>query len=417
MSASGHDSTEWRRFGLLPFAAALGYSTSVLHVYSIGPFIEPLQQEFAWSRAEVSLGITIANIGVAIFCAPIGLLVDRFGPRTIGLIGTLLITMAYALLGTATGTITNWVVLWALVALGALCVQSPVWTSAVATRFERSRGLAFAVTLSGASVGVAVFPALGTWLIGVYGWRTAFIGMGALWAALTIPILLLFFRGAQDTRGKAQTAQRPDQTSFPGLTWSEGVRTPAFYKLLLAGGLFAFTTIGVVVHFVPILTDSGATKLSAAAVASLVGIFAIVGRLGTGLLLDRLPGRYVGASAFVLAILAYALLLLYGDRVASQSVVAVAIGLTLGAEVDVIAYLATRHFGLKNFGALFGALVAALALGAAFGPLGAGATFDHYGTYAPFLILAMALMGISSLLMVSLGPPVFGSPRTALAGK
>ena len=416
MSAAGHHSTEWRRFWPLPFAAALGYSSSVLHVYSLGPFIEPLQREFAWSRAEVSLGITIANIGVAIFCAPIGLLVDRFGPRTIGLIGTLLITMAYALLGTANGTITNWVALWSIVALGALCVQSPVWTSAVATRFERSRGLAFAVTLSGASIGVAVFPALGTWLIGAYGWRAAFAGMGTLWAAIVIPILLMFFRGAQDTRGKAQAAQRPDQTSFPGLTWPEGIRTPAFYKLLLAGGLFAFTTIGVVVHFVPILTDSGATRLSAAAVASLVGIFAIVGRLGTGLLLDRLPGRYVGACAFVVAIMAYALLL-YGDRVVSPSVAAVIIGLTLGAEVDVIAYLATRHFGLKNFGALFGGLVAALALGAAFGPLGAGATFDHYGTYAPFLTLAMVLMGISSVLMASLGAPPFGTARPGLTGR
>ncbi len=398
---------EWRRSWTLPLAAALGYSISVIHVYSIGPFIEPLQQEFGWSRAEASLGLTIANLGSAIFCFPMGMLVDRLGPRPIGLIGALLIAAAYSMLSTATGQIGNWVVLWGVIAFGAIWVQSTIWTGAVASRFETSRGLAFAVTLCGASVGAAIFPVLATWLIGAHGWRVALVAMGGIWAALVFPVLCLFFRGARD-EGRSKRVATPVTTrTLTGVSLSEGLRLPAFYKLLIAAGLFAFTVIGIVVHFVPILTDRGAAPLAAAGIASLVGVFSIVGRLGTGLLLDWLPARYVGASVFLLANVACALLLFDGARTISQAAAAAIFGLTLGAEVDVIAYLATRHFGLKNFGGLFGGFVAALTLGAAFGPLAAGTTFDLYDSYAPFLVLTMVFMTASSLLLASLRRPGF----------
>ncbi|MFA5939542.1 MAG: MFS transporter [Sinimarinibacterium sp.] len=399
--------TEWRGFWFLPVVAALGYATSVIHVYSIGPFIAPLQQEFGWSRAQISLGLTVASFVGALFCIPIGIFVDRIGPRRIGLIGVLAMCAAFALLGTATGTMTNWALLYLVVALATLGVQATVWTSAVNSRFERSRGLALAITLSGASISAAIFPILATWLIGAYGWRTAFVGMAGIWVALVFPFVFLFFRGAQDQGLPARTAT-PDVTRAPttltGVSLSEGLRSPTLYKLLVAAGLFAFTAVGAVVHFVPILTDSGATPLGAAGIASLIGIFSIIGRLGTGLLLDRFPAQNVGATVFLLPVVGVTLLLLDGSNPFNQSLAAATLGLTLGAEVDVIAYLAAKHFGLKNFGALYGAMVMALALGAAFGPLTAGAVFDRYGSYAPFLLLDTVLMAASAITLFSLRP-------------
>lgn len=403
MGATRHAAAEWRNFWFLPLVAGLGYATSVLHVYSIGAFIGPLQQEFGWSRAQISAGITVAALLSGIFCVPFGMLVDRIGPRRVGLVGVILMSAAFALLSTATGERANWFALWAIVAVGNFCVQTPVWTSAVASRFQASRGLAFAVTLSGASVAATIFPIFATWLIGSYGWRTAFSAMGGIWVALVFPILFLFFRGAQDERRK-EPAAAPDARALVGVSLAEGLRSPALYKLLIAGGLFAFIVVGGVVHFVPILTDSGATPLAAAGIASLIGIFSIIGRLGTGLLLDRFPAHLVGAAAFLFPIIGSALLLFDGANPASQAVAAAVFGLTLGSEVDVIAYLAAKHFGLKNFGALYGVLVMALALGAAFGPLAAGAVFDHYGSYAPFLVLNAVLMAASAIVLISLGP-------------
>ncbi|MDY6999064.1 MAG: MFS transporter, partial [Actinomycetota bacterium] len=380
---------EWRRYGKVPIAAGLGYSMGVIHVYSLGAFMEPLQQSFGWSRAETSVGLTIVGMAAAAAALPIGLMVDRLGPRRVGLSGVVLMAAAFALLGTATGSLTNWILLWAVLSFACFWVQTTVWTSAVASRFETSRGLAFAVTLSGGSLAAAIFPPLATTLIGAWGWRGAFVGLGVLWGGLVAVAVLLFFRGAQDDKAAAGPAPATDDadsaaSDLPGLTLGEGLRSVTFYQLLLAAGLFAFTTLGVVVHLVPILRDAGAEPLAAAGTAALVGVFSIIGRLGIGVLLDRFPSRVVGAGAYLVPIVGAALLYFDGTNPASQTVAAALFGLTLGAEVDVIAYLASRYFGLKNFGGLFGGLVAALSLGTAFGPLAAGATSDHFGGYGHF---------------------------------
>jgi MFS family permease len=410
MNTSQNAGTEWRGFWALPVAAAFGYSTSVLHVYSLGPFIEPLQKDFGWSRAQLSGGIVVTGVVAALFSIPVGMLVDRLGPRPIALLGVLLMTAAFALLSTATGDTTNWLLLWGVIAIANLFLQATVWTSAVASRFERSRGLAFAVTLSGASVAASVFPLLATWLIREHGWRNAFLQMGAIWSVLVFPTLFLFFRGARDQRSKRLVAP-VESKPLSGMSVSEGLRSPAFYRLLLASALFTLPAIGIIVHFVPILKDAGADPLAAAGIASLVGVFSIFGRLGTGLVLDRVPGHIVGASVFVLPIVACALLFFHGSSPSSQAAAAAIFGLTVGAEVDVIAYLASQHFGLKSFGIFYGAMVGALALGAAFGPLAAGTAFDRYGSYRQFLLLTMVLMAVSSVAMATLSRPQFGVHR------
>ncbi|MFV8818728.1 MFS transporter [Haliea sp. E17] len=394
---------EWRKFWPLPFAAGLGYATAVMYVYAMGPFIEPISQEFGWSRARVSSGITIAAFFSAIFCIPIGMLVDRIGPRRVGLFGALMMAACVALLGSATGTETNWVMLWGLLAVSTLFVQATVWTSAVTSRFEHSRGLALAITLSGASLSATIFPVLATWLIAQTGWREAFTLMAGVWIALVFPVLFISFRGANDRLGNPQTPVTHTVKALSGVSLGQGLRSPALYKLVMAGGFFSFTAIGIVVHFVPILTDAGAEPLAAAGVASLVGVFSVIGRLGTGFLLDRLPGHLVGGVAFIIPIIACMLLLLDGSNPLSQAVAAAIFGLTLGSEVDVIAYLAARYFGLRNFGALYGAMVMALSLGVAFGPLGAGVAYDLYGGYASFLYLTMGLMAVSAVALFSLG--------------
>jgi MFS family permease len=400
---------EWRRYPMLPIAAALGYATSVIHIYGLGPYIEPISHSFGWSRTQTTIGLTIATLVQAVFSVPIGLLVDRFGPRRFGLVGILLTTGAFALLGTASGNPANWYLLWGLLAIATLPVQATIWTSAVATRFEASRGMAFAVTLCGASVAAAVFPVLGTGLIGAYGWQTAVGVQAGIWVAIAFPMILIFFRGAHDKPRKPMQAERGERPELAGVSLAEGLRSSVYLRLLLASLLFTFTIIALVVHFVPILTDRGAQPLAAAGIAALVGIASIAGRLATGLLLDRFRGSLVGAVVFLLPAAGCLLLLTAGSAPLGQAIAASLIGLTLGAEVDVIVYLTTKHFGLKNFGALYGGLLTALSIGTATGPLGAAAVFDHYGSYAPFLWLTMAFMLASSIALASL-------PRPANAG-
>jgi MFS family permease len=393
---------EWRKYWTLPLAGALGNSLTVLLVYSLGIFMEPLTNEFGWNRAEISAGITVANFTSLGFGLVSGMLVDRFGPRRVGIIGVALTCSATALLGTATGTLTNWYLLWALVALGGAGVGPFIWTSAVASRFDASRGLAIAIVVSGAGLSATILPSLTAWLLQHYGWRGGFFGIGAIWAVVVIPVLLLFFRGAYDGRVRPTKAQVKTRTdAMPGLTLAEGMRSAPFWRLGLAGGFFAFVAIGLIVHFVPILKGSGLDLATAAGVAGTIGLASLVGRFGTGFLLDRFNPRLVAAVAFALPTVAVALLLSGGSPLV-LTIAAFVVGLSLGAELDVTFYLATRYFGLKSYGVLMSAMMGMLAIGMALGPVSAGAIFDRTGSYANFLWLSIPLVLIASLMVGTL---------------
>ncbi len=395
--------TEWRQNFMLPVAAAMGYATSVIHIYGLGPYIEPVSTTFGWSRTETTFGLTISTIISGALAIPIGFLVDRVGPRLLGIAGLVFMCCALALFGTATGSLSNWYLLWFIMAFATLLAQATIWTAAVATRFEASRGMAFAVTLCGASVAQALFPWLGTRLIASFGWQKAFMFQGAIWAAVTLPMLLLFFRSARD--GAPKVDDVAPKIELTGSTLAEGLRSATYYRLLLASVLFTFSIIAFTVHFVPMLTSQGMEKFEAARLAGLVGFASIAGRLGTGYLLDRLPASYVGASVFLLPVAGCLFLLLGGATPLSTALAAIFVGLTLGAEVDVIVYLTTRHFGLRHFGVLYGGMLAALSLGTATGPLAASRVFDVYGSYQPFLWLTIAFMIGSSLALLSLPQP------------
>ncbi|MYL98878.1 MFS transporter [Novosphingobium sp. FGD1] len=389
---------EWRAHPLLPVAAGLGYATSVIHIYGIGPFYGPVAQEFGWSRTEVTFGLTIATLVQAVGGVFIGLAVDRFGPRRFGVVGLLLLGLAFAALGSADGSLLNWYLLWGLIALAALPVQASVWTSAVASRFTASRGMAFAVTLCGASIAAGVFPPMATALIGELGWRGAFPAQAAAWLLLAFPLIFVFFQGCYDKRGRQNpndVAARP--ADLPGATLREGLTSSVYHRLFVASLLFTFTIIALVVHFTAILGDAGASPMAAAGIASFIGWFSLAGRLGTGMLLDRLPASLVGAAVFMLPVLGCLALLLGGGSFAAMASASALIGLTLGAEIDVVVYLLTRHFGLRNFGGLYGGLLAALSIGTAIGPLAAAQVYDRTGSYSGFLWLALGSMAASSV--------------------
>jgi MFS family permease len=395
--------TEWKAWWPLPFVAALGGSATSIHIYSMGSFFQPLQDAFHWTRAEVSIGTTVAIATGAVLNPVVGTLIDRFGPRRVGLIGIVFICAAVALLGTATGTRANWIGLWLLVAAGGLCVQPMVWAAAVASRFNAARGLAVGITLCGPASGIAIFPPLSTWLIEHYGWRMGFIGLGAIWAALLLPLNYLYFRGAADGGRAQRQARRAAADVLPGLWVREALRTSAFYKLALAATLFTFTLVGITVHLVPILVDGGITRMTAASFAGIGGLCAILGRLGTGYVLDRFQAPRVAAAAMVLPISGCALLLIHGGWW-MQAAGAILIGFAMGAEFDLVTYLATRHFGLRRFGVLFGIVMVPMASGTATGPLVASTIHDKFLSYDPFLWAAMPMLAIGALLLTLLGP-------------
>ena len=395
---------EWRGYWTLAIAAAIGNSSTVILTYSMSAFMQPLEDAFGWSRAQISLGMTFSGAVSATMGILVGMLIDRVGPRRIGLAGIFIACSACALLGTATGSLANWFLLWCLIGVGGAWVKPTIWTSAVASRFDASRGLAIAVVVSGSGVAATIIPPLTTWSIDDFGWRTAFLIIGGLWAGVGIPMLFLFFRGAQDSRSAADRASgKPAGDTMPGLTFAQGIRAPAFYKIGIAGGLFAFAVIGLIIHFIPVLQDLGISRMGAAGIAGLVGVSSVAGRLGTGFLLDRFRPERIAMIAFLLPVVS-AMLLLNTTSIFSLSVAALIVGLSLGSELDVVLYLATRHLGLRRFGVLFALMLIFLALGNALGPVYAGAIYDHFRGYQWFLWTMIPFVATGALLMGSLGP-------------
>jgi MFS family permease len=173
---------------------------------------------------------------------------------------------------------------------------------------------------------------------------------------------------------------------------------------MLAGTSFTFTLVGLTVHFIPILADDGETRMAAAGIASLIGIFSAVGRLAVGILLDWFgSARKVAAGCLLLPISGCVLLILQGGGW-THALAAMLVGLGLGSEFDLVTYLATRHLGMKRFGMLFGAIMVPMSLGTATGPLVASSIHDHFSSYGPFLWLAIPLLAIGALSLVLLGP-------------
>jgi len=400
---------EWRRYPMLPLTGALGHATGAIHTFGFAAYIGPISEDMGWSRTLTTLGLTITMLVQALGAVPMGMLVDRFASRRIGLIGSLLTPLGLALLGTATGSEANWIFLWFVMACFAVPVQSTIWSSAIATRFHHSRGLALAVAMCGGSLAAALFPWMATILMGSVGWKSALVYQAAIWAALTFPVMFLFFRGARDGGGKGEGEDRgrrtPDLSGEAGMTLREGIRSPVYRRMLIAGTLFTLVVPTLSVNFIVIQTDGGIDAVSAAKIAGLIGMSSVVGRIGTGLLIDRLNAAVVGAAALLMPAVACAVLLFTGVTPMGVALAAILLGLTQGAEIDIFGYLTTRYFGLNSFGALFGGVLLSLSLGTGLGPVIASRIFDQTGSYSLFMGLSIACVIAASLCFAGLPRP------------
>lgn len=395
---------EWRANWPLTLAALIGYSTIGLQSYGISPFVTHLEREFGWSRSDVMIGVSLSNAAGIVLNMIIGLIIDRFGSRRVALLGLVVKTGTFALLGAATGTLLNWSALWLLLAVGVVLVQSTVWTRAVASRFDKARGLALAVALSGTPIAAMILPPLATWLIGAYGWRMGFVGVGAIWLAVTLPVVFLFFREkpAAPAIGVPEAAKPAEAT---GLTFAQGIRTKAFGRLFVSFACFSFYSMTIATNLVPLLTETGITTAEAAGIAAIMGLVGIVARLSVGLLLDRFPGHLIGTGTLLMPIVGCAILLMDDPGTLLLSLAVATFGAAIGAEIDVALYLATRHFGLKAFGALFSAIIVGGAVAAALGPYVGGWLHDLTGSYDALLVAIVAVMSVGALAMLTMGPP------------
>lgn len=387
---------EWRRHGLILPACLFGMVMVAMHNYSLGVLFEPLQQQFGWSRSEISMGPLLTSIATVLLAPFGGRAVDLYGPRRIALIGVPFFAIALALIGTAGPSLASWLAVYALLAVALIFIYPTVWTAAIAARFNRSRGLALAVALSGTGLAAAIVPLSASHLLQEFGWRGVYYGLGAMAFLIAFPLVLFLF-DRTDKAGPA--AQAPLQKASALAEFRSG----KFIRLVVAAMVYSVCATMLGINAVPILMGKGFDVIRAAEIAGLIGVGTIIGRIAGGLLLDRIDGRYVAVGSGFGAFVAAAVLLAMGQDSAAGFFACFMLGLAAGAELDACAYLTTRHFQPQNFGTLFGFVGGVSGFAAGMSPIIANFVFDQVGSYDPVLWAIMPLLGLASILFLSLG--------------
>ncbi|MET0179971.1 MAG: MFS transporter [Novosphingobium sp.] len=409
MTAQEGAAAEWKRSWTLVLAASVGFSFFSIMVAATGLFFEPLEKEFGWNRTLLSSGPSIASILTAVLGPFLGALIDKFGSRKVVLPGIILTILSICSFSLATGSETQWVILWVIFGIVAVSIKSTAWTAAVLGVFQNSRGLALGLTLSGTAVSQIIIGPLANYLITGFGWRAAFVWMGIGWGGLTFLLCVFFLFDAHDRAGKAkkEAAARGEThtvaaVDLPGLTTGEAVRDSALWRVGISNFIVMAMTMGLTVHLFPILTEADVSRETAAWLVSLAGVAGIIGKLVTGYLLDRLRPNWVGGITLGMAALAFLLLM---ESLGSPALIVVAMlvnGYAGGSKTQITGFLTASYGGMRNFGKIYGVMAALMAAAAGIGPLIGGLVYDHFGNYGPFLAAGAVSCIIGGLIMISL---------------
>ena len=385
----------------------LGYAPIV--VYSFGIFLKPLLQEFHSSRGNISLAFTLANLAQAITIPLFGRWTDHYGARLVIVLASVI--FACTLVSSLILSTSLWKLYLFYVLLG-VCGSgvAPVpYGKVVASWFDRKRGLALGLTMLGPGSGAIVVPFLAQRLITILGWRGAYAVIGLLVSVVCVPVVGIFLRESPEKMGLlpdgevAAQATVTRQRVAEGVTWHDAWHDPTFWLMVGAFFLVGASVHGCVVHLVPMLTDRGITAERAALASSLLGGALLIGRVGSGYSLDRFLAPRVAMFFFGGAALGM-VLLWSGVAGGTAYLAAFLVGLGMGAEVDIIAYLTSRYFGLRAFGEIYGYAFASFALAGALGPWLMGLGFDRTGSYRVVLAGFLVAMLLAAVAMLKLGP-------------
>lgn len=377
------------------WASALGLACgpSVLLVMSFGVFITPLDKEFGWGVPAIALGASLLSITTMIASPVQGLLVDRFGGRKVVLVSAPFFGLALLTMYFLPDSLSVFYLAWVVIPLCGLGLWPVSYLRLTAGWFESRLGLALGVANSGIGIGTVIVPIVTAVLIGNYGWRVAYLGLGLI-ALIAFPVALFLL---------AEPSPRRAGIPVAGDTLRVAAGRRVFWFMLAAFFLLGVVGSTIVVHQVRILLEGGIPQGVANLVPVALGVALIVARIGTGWLLDRYPVSWVMAGFLVGGVVAL-LLLASGPTIATGLLAAALGGLLIGAEFDVLSYLIPRYFGRLAFGKIYGITFAVFQLASAIAAYAVGVSRVGYGSYAPALLTMAAVCVVCAGLFLCLGP-------------
>jgi MFS family permease len=380
-----------------------------------GVLMVPLQQEFGWSRATVSLAVSIGLLFFGLTAPFSAALMETFGVRRVMLVALVTISTGA---GLTTIMRAPWQLdlLWGVLVGGATGAVGVPLAATIANRwFWERRGLVTGILTASNASGQMVFLPLLALLVTDFGWRWAPVAVVAVAMLIVFPVVAIFVRdrpqslglqpwGAREAVPVPAKPERPFRPALDGLRL--GARDSTF--LLLAASFFicGLSTNGLIgVHLIPAAVDHHMTAVAGASLLALMGLFDIIGTTVSGWLTDRWDPRRLLAWYYALRGLAViALPYAFGSGVALV-VFAVFYGLDWVATVPPTAALAADRFGRDRVGVVFGWIFASHQLGAAFAAWAAGASRGWFGSYTVAFVSAGALCLVAAALSLRVTRP------------
>ena len=385
------------------FAGTLGMiMTTPGQTLGVSVFLDSMINDLGLSRETVSFMYTIGTLTASFALPFVGRFIDRRGPRLAVVIIASLLALACVWMGFVQGLVTLVIgfVLIRGLGQGSLSLVSlyivNVW-------FVKRRGLAVGISGLGFSMATAFFPLIIESLLQTFGWRQAYMLLGLLVAVTILPIGAWLFRGTPEQFGLQPDSGKVKEDDKPlnevNYTPAEARRTLTFWLFLAGNFCVAALSTGLVFHHYSIMAEGGLDRVAAATVFISFGFIAAGANFLTGVLMDRVPPRFLLTS--VMSALACALVL--ATFVTSSSTIiiyGILLGIVQGMNGAISASVYAYYFGRAHIGSIKGFVSTIGVAGTAFGPFLFAVGQGQAGSYTPVLIASASLpllIGISAL--------------------
>ena len=392
----------------------MGLSYAMFTIFAFGVFVKPLEDEFGWTRGELSFAVTMTNFAVVIASPCLGLIIDKFGVRRVLIPSVILMGLTVASMTLLSANLWHFYLLYFLIPLLGAGTLPQSYSRVLIAWFSRRRGIALGISLAGFGVGAMLVPVFAQMMIENHGWRLAYAGFAAAIFALALPMAVFVLKESPAEMGLEPDGDPPENTSMDddpvpvdaaaaGLSCPQAARTHSFWLILVSFMLVGIGITSILAHLVPMLIDRGVTPAGAALCMSSLALGLIAGRVLAGYLMDYFFAPYV-AACFLLGLLAGIVILATGTAGALVFVAAVCVGMATGSEISEIAYICSRYFGPRAFGLIYGLMFAAFQLGSMIGAPLMGLYYDRAGNYIGALWVVAGIVVIGTILIALLGP-------------
>jgi len=388
------------RYGwVLVVAGAVMTCVAMGAIFALPVYLQPMD-DTGWSRAGISAAMTLGFVVMGIGGFGWGALSDRIGARPVVLMAGLLLGAGLILASRASNLVT-FQFAYGVLACGSVGAFFAPLIAATVGWFDKHRSLAVSLVSIGGGVAPMVMTPLASVLISDYGWRSAMLIIAIGVMAIVLPTAFLIRNAPVQPEGAATTGATASDGQR-GSAWA-ALRTPQFIVLAATFFLCCAAHSGPIFHTVSYAEICGASSLAAASIYSVEGVAGLFGRVLFGMLADRIGAKRVIVGGLLLqAVGIYSYI--YVTQLTDFYERSLVLGMVYGGVMPLYAILAREYFSQRVMGTVLGAATMTSSIGMAFGPVGGGWLFDHFGSYY-WLYIASAGIGLAATLMALAFPP------------